>query len=156
MNKHLIVIGIVILLLAVGLSGCTENADVSGDISKVDLVDYEVKTIWYTLGDENPERPGSFPVVENERDGFYHNYPNEQYTEPKYQISGTIKNIAGEMLDRIDITAKFYDINDNYLASKSATKYSLADSYTWDFTIMYHSGQYFENIDKVKFEFEAS
>lgn len=78
------------------------------------------------------------------------NYDHFYYTKEKKQT------LFIEMLDRIDITAKFYDSNDNYLDSKSTSKRNLANSYIWDCTITYYSDSYFENIDKVKFEFEVS
>lgn len=142
---------IALMVVSVGLlSGCTQNGDVSGDTSKVELVSYDVKTTW---------RTGTYSsdIQNHEQDGFYHDIPSDAYSM-KYIITGTVKNIAGKMLNSVKITAKFYDSNDNYLDSESTTKSNLANSYTWDFTITYYSssGSYFENIDKVKFEFEAS
>jgi len=45
MNKQLIIFGMAVLLICVGLSGCNEQTgDTSGDMNKVELVSYDVKT----------------------------------------------------------------------------------------------------------------
>ena len=119
------------------------NCDVCGDTSEVELLNYDVKTTWYS-GNQYYER-----------DGFYHDIPSDA-SYKRYKVTGTVKNIAGEMLDRVDITAKFYDSNDNYLASEDSWTNNLANSYTYDFYIEYSSSSYFENIDQVEFEFEVS
>ncbi len=127
MNKHLIVFGIVVLLICVGLSGCTENGDVIGDTSKVELVGTD---------------------FEHNRalDGTYYDY-----------YKGTVKNIAGYMLDRVRVNVKFYDGNNNFLFSKQDTIYNLANTYTKDFSVTVYSYQsYYENIDPAEYEFDAS
>ena len=88
-----------------------------------------------------------------DQSGFYHNFPKDSRNE-KYVITGTVKNIDAQMINRVELTAKFYDMNNNYLGTTSKSKNNLPSSYTWDFKITYnrYSNEYFNNIEKVDFE----
>lgn len=121
------------------MGGCQTDNERTGDINKVQLLDYNVETYggitynWEKLGD-----------------GFIH---NSSYDHRYYKIQGTIKNIAGDMLNTINIKVKFYDNNDNFLAEKTATIHNLTDSNSEDFGVKYNSSEsYFDNIDEVQFE----
>ena len=70
---------------------------------------------------------------------------------------GTVKNIAGKILNQVMIDAKFYDINGIYLSSKSNSIMNLANKHTCDFEINYCGHErYFENVDHMDFEISAS
>lgn len=85
-------------------------------------------------------------------DGFV--YSEDAY---RYVVSGTVKNVAGEMLNHVKITVKFYDKNNSYLDSRVAFVYYLDDSHTEDFEIYYiNNNEYFEFVDHVEFLISAS
>ena len=106
MNKHIISIAMVFLLLAVGLSGCSEQKiDIYGDTDKVELVNYKIETL-----SSNQEKVG---------DGFIHGE-----NAALYEITGTVKNIANQELANIWVFARFYDRDYNFLDLR---KFSNAD-----------------------------
>jgi len=138
MKKHLIVIGIIFFLLIIVFSGCTEQ-ETFGDINKVELVSYNIETQKWDYG---------YKTI---GDGFIHSEDAELYL-----ITGTVKNIAGESLNSIKITARFYDNTNNFLREKTTYLGNIANTYTEDFRISYvNTEKYFEKICGVKFEFEA-
>ena len=47
MNKYLITLGITILLLVLGLSGCEKTVEITGDTDQVEIINYSVTTEWY-------------------------------------------------------------------------------------------------------------
>lgn len=138
MNKPIIIIVIAALLLAVGLSGCNEEkVEVIGDTDKVEMVSYSIETY-----DNNGEKIGG---------GFVHD--SKAYL---YKITGTVKNIAGEMLNVIWTSAKFYDRGNNYLNSLTYAISDLANNYTANFSMTYPSSEvHFENVDSIQFVFIA-
>jgi len=136
-KKHPIAFGIVIILLVVGLSGCTDF----GENKEVEIIDYEVTTNWKT-GDY------VYGITDHVEYGFYHNISDEEVAKGSqgiyYKISGTLKNIAGRKLDKITIDAVFYDIDGVELFDTDNPYQPLYDSgfignlptdYTEDFTI---------------------
>ena len=138
MKKHLIVSGIVFVLLIVGLSGCSEQ-ETSGAIDKLELISYKVETQKWDKG---------YKTISN---GFNHSEDAELYL-----ITGTVKNIAGETLINVNITAKFYDNTNNFLKEKTTYIGGIPNTYTEDFGIYYFvNEEYFENVCSVKFELEV-
>lgn len=145
--KKTILLLIVIMVISVGfLSGCdetTSNGGINGDSDEVELVNYKIETFGADKGSK-PEKIG---------DGFIH---TEKAKNGYYKITGTIKNIAGRMLNNITVKVDFYDINHTYLASKSDYILNLPDT-TDDFKIIYLCfSSYFENIDQIEFDISAS
>ena len=142
MKKHLIASGIVLLLLLVGFNGCTElndNVESSGESDKLELVSYNVETQKW---DDGYKAIG---------DGFIHSGDAELYL-----ITGIVKNIAGETLISVNITAKFYDNTNNLLKEKTTYLGGIPNTYTEDFGIYYFvNEEYFENVCSVKFELEV-
>jgi hypothetical protein len=144
MNKKLIIPQISLILLIVGLSGCNEvnngEGKFSGDIDKVEIIDYKIETY------------EDKPFLEDVKlaDGFDYNIIDKV---GYYQVSGTIKNVAGEKLDEIDIKVDFYDKNGNYLISRTDVIKDLANTYSEDFIVEVRStDKYFENVDNLKFD----
>jgi len=130
MKKQILIVGIIIILLAVGLSGYYLLSQKTGDINKVELVDYDVKSYSYNLSADNP-------------------------VEWK-EITGTVKNIAGTQISKIIIEVQFYDSNNNLLITKTDTAYDIASSNTKEFMVEYaNTENYYENVDwnNIKFEF---
>ena len=140
MNKKLIIFVITILLLAVVFSGCEETkkdyvGDLLGDTDKLELVNYSIETL-----DIDREKIG---------DGFVPD--SKAYL---YEITGTVKNIAGVVLARAYTGARFFDINNNYLNSKLYSTPNLAINSTANFSMNYASWEEnFEKVEYVKFYF---
>jgi len=142
MNKHLIVSGIVVLLICVGLSGCTQNDDVSGDIDKVELLNCDIKTKWFT-GYTTGTRQ------EYEENGFYHDAPSDA-DGLKYVVTGTAKNIASKPIDSCKITATFSDVEGNVLGTTSDYVSDLYMGESKNFSISAYSKYlvYFEHVEE--------
>ena len=120
-------------------SGCTEQ-ETSVDINKVELVSYNVETQKWDKG---------YKTIGN---GFIHSKDAELYL-----ITGTIKNIAGETLKNIKITAKFYDNTNTFLREETTYLENIKNTYTEDFRIYYNATEkYFEKVCGVKFEFKVT
>lgn len=162
MNNKLIAIGIILVILFVGLSGCNEldklSNNISGDEGLVEIHNVTVETRWLiSQGFGSP----SLDYTEN---GFYHgvNASDDGVYMLKYMISGTLKNVAGRKLSHITIRGKFYDANDIYLFSSDSTFdgriYDLPDTYTrsWDIEIPEINFDYFEYVDDYELEIIAS
>ena len=146
--KKTILLLIVIMVISVGfLSGCdetTSNGGINGDSDEVELVNYKIETFGADLG-KKPEKIG---------DGFIH---TEKAKNGYYKITGTIKNIAGRMLNNITVKVNFYDINHTYLTSKSDYILNLTNTNTDDFKVIYLCyPSYFEYIDQIEFDISAS
>jgi len=136
MNKKLILIGIILIFVCVGLSGCNERQSLS-DTDEVELVSYSVVT-----RDEQGNKIG---------DGFVHHDDAN-----RYRVTGTVKNIAGRNLDRITITARFYDKDNEFLHSENATVWNLTKGNTDEFSISYYCFEkYFEVAESVSLHFEV-
>ncbi len=144
MKKHLSVIGMVTLLLAFGLSGCVEQ-EASGNIDEVELVSYFVET-------QKWEGVNNSYTYEKIGNGFVHS--EDAY---RYVITGTLKNIAGEVIDNIKITANFCDSNSKVVGTRhDIINSDIPTFHTANFSInVYKSTNYFEKVDSVKFEFEV-
>lgn len=152
LKKHLIVIGTVILLLGVGLSGCDESNFVS---SEVEIVNYSVVTKWIVYT--------GFGSDTYYNSGFCHDYPEN--TQTFYIINVTLKNNAGRLLSRIYIDVNFYDKDYNLLARIHNPTWwviaNLPDTYTETLSIQISPTQfegygikreYFDLVESVKFE----
>ena len=129
MKKQLIIVGMIVLLITIGLSGCNETDKTKGDTDKVELVNYNVETL-----------------------------KGVGLNECK-SIKGTVKNIAGTLIDKITINVKFYDSNNNLLRTITDYVEHIANSYTQDFEVQYWNYyEYYENVDwdNIKFEFTVS
>ena len=146
--KKTILLLIAIMVISIGfLSGCNEttsNGGINGDSDEVELVNYKIETFGADLGSK-PEKIG---------DGFIH---TEIANNGYYKITGTIKNIAGKMLNNITVKVDFYDNNHTYLASKSDYILNLTNTNTDDFKVIYLCySNYFENVDQIEFDISSS
>ena len=130
MKKQLLIFGILLVLITVVLSGCTQTkdltgqtSDATGDTDKVEITNYNVTTTWYIVGE----------MEQHAEPGFYHDYPEDAHVTT-YTVEGAVKNIAGEYLDQINITAVFCDANNNELDSKITIIRGLDNTDTKDFS----------------------
>jgi hypothetical protein len=137
------------LVISIGFfSGCIETAnndDSTEDTGQVEIVTYKIETFGAEIG----ERPGKIG------DGFIY---NETAKNGYYQITGTIKNIAGRTLNNITIKVNLYDENYTYLGSENTEPEDifdlpLMDNETADFkiNIIYlYTENYFFEIDDIE------
>jgi hypothetical protein len=140
-------LGCVFLFICLGLSGCEESLNVTGDFNKVKIIDYSVSTQWYI--------PGYGTYQSFTKSGFYKNVPAEAYN-PRYIVIGKAKNIAGEDLNSIIITVIFCDSNYNHLISENTTLNGFADNTINNFEInLYLNNLHFNKIEKVKFKIDV-
>jgi len=145
--KKKILLLIAVMVISVGFfSGCNEttnNGEITEDSDAVEIVNYKIETFGADLGFK-PEKIG---------DGFIH---NEQAKNGYYKITGTIKNIAGRMLNNVTVKVDFYDINHSYLTSKSDYIENLVNTYTEDFKVIYLGySNYFEKVEQIEFNISA-
>lgn len=148
MKKQLLIVRISIILIFVGLSGCTQTQtddNTTGGGNNVEIISYSV----FTYYDEHEEI------------GFYHNIPDNELNYASYGIKGVVKNNAGKMINLINITAHFYDANNSEIYSTADQQYTitnLSNNNTENFTISlpYLNTQNFLKFDHVNFEFTIS
>ncbi len=116
--------------------------------NQIKITDISVTTQWFI--------PGYGTYQSYSKSGFYKNYPSQAYN-PRYIIKGTAKNIAGENLYEIIITALFCDSNHNQLESENTTIQKLANANTKNFEIyLYSNNQHFGQIENIEFEIDVS
>ena len=166
MKKQFVIIGIIALLVCVGLSGCDEQIDDGGGYSKIALVSHSVVTQATNLSYVTNEPDQDFRW-DDIADGFSAdklpilvNDSEVGYKGARYLITGTIKNVADEMLPTIQMDAKFYDENNNYLGAKTQYITNLANNNTRDFRITYTNWDYplgsnFTKVNRMEFEFKS-
>ena len=156
--KKQIIFGM-LLLLCIGLCGCEEMGGksttlpdgtiVSGDIDKVELSNLSIIT----------ETRENFTVDwQKIGDGFIHNGGYEVYGHEQYYITATAKNVAGEILNEIQITTKFYDAANSYLDSETSSGHGIISGSTWPIIVHYINqvGNYFDKVDHISFEISVS
>jgi hypothetical protein len=153
--KKQIGIGIVLLLLVVGLSGCNETLNYI-DEDLIEISDMSVVTKYRS----REEIEGSYQEVAIIKDGFYHDVKPSplEIWDLRYEISGTVKNVAGRKLDKIIVSAKLYDVNGNFLGDSGdfiEGVYNLPNTYSDNFLIIIFapdqgiksSFEYFYNVE---------
>lgn len=134
MIKYLKISFLVMLLISIGLSGCMERkVEIIGDTDRIEILNYEI---------------GTYDIDKNKiSDGFSND--NKAYY---YKITGEVKNIADTPFDRIWVSAKFLDRNDNYLDDGSYMITQFAINEVANFSISYTNSQpYFKDIWNVHF-----
>ena len=100
--KEVAILLIALIVISVGLSGCNEQSgQSSGNTDEVELVSYSVET----------QKQYSYEKI---GDGFIHT--EDSY---RYSIIGYVKNIAGKKLDQINVTARFYDSDNEFLHTET-------------------------------------
>ena len=154
MKKQILIVGMVILLICVGLSGCNQqssngnsnNPQSSGNpnipqSSSVQISNIKVTTKW---------NDGYYNGKRGQADGFYHDYPTGM--SAYYEITGDVKNIAGKPIDSVSITVKYYDNSNNYLDSSTAYVSTLYLEETKSFSSTLYASNYFDHISDYKIE----
>lgn len=150
MNRKILSVGTIVMIVCIGLSGCTDQTE---NTDEIELVSYSVtteayshKTGWKNFGEGF--QPDALPEIVT-RDPPY---LSEEYTRGRYNITVTVKNIAGYDVSKILITLNFYDTNDSQLFSKQLNDFNdFPDTHTrvlgWEYDIDDSKyGKYFEDI----------
>lgn len=151
LKRHHFEVVIILMFFIVGLSGCNElgfgDDKQSGDIDKVEIVDYSIGTYIYDW----------FPSEEYEKvaDDFAYSLIGKD-NKGYYQVSGTIRNLCGKNLSRVDVKVNFYDRKGDFLLSKIDRIKDFEVASTQNFEVKVHPvDNYFEIIDNIKFEIEV-
>ena len=163
MNKNLLVIGIMLVFLMLGLSGCFENNDTTSGDDRFELVTYSVES-WEideqistpNMTKNSTNYPENFvdmptliwPKFNKIGDGFIGTNENVDY----YKINATVKNKAGYKAD-IKVILRFYDENDVFLDTDSTIVQDIPDTTEKSFT-KYYLRPFINNwskVDKVTF-----
>lgn len=87
--------------------GCTESIEEDENLAKI--TSYNVTTQWAT----GCHCDGTYK--EFEKNGFYHTVAI--WDNPRFNITGTVKNIASQTLSTVNITGTLYDINQTKLCT---------------------------------------
>lgn len=138
MNATYMTIGVTLILLILGLSGCIENQDVD----TFELVSYTVESYEVCILDAATNKQ-DFKLG----DGFIH--PDELGA---YEINGIIKNKSNKN-ESVNITVSFYDVNNTFLESSSFTFKNIPGSSEHPFKICFDWNEldYFEKVENVTF-----
>jgi hypothetical protein len=135
LKEQLIIVGIIAILLAVGLSGCNETQQQINYWEHIEIV---------------PHYTGA-------------NYTAEEYylTYQDYvmAINGTIRNLAGEMLKKVEIRVKFYDSDETNIGGGTTVEYEVHNLEERDFTYYAYRNHmsHWDEVDwdNVQFEFRT-
>jgi hypothetical protein len=148
MDKQPLIFLSLFLLVIFIFSGCEEKIEVHGETDIVEIIDYSVITLWHI--------PGYGAYQTYSQPGFYDDYPDNAY-KPRYNISGTVKNIAGRSLKEIILTVVFCDSDMKEIDSENTTLIEFGYGQIKKFTVNHFSNnQQFKNIENVKFYVSSS
>lgn len=120
-----------------------DGTKVYGDIDKLEILNYSVVT--------EKENHWDYQKI---GDGFVHSEDAS-----RYRVNITVKNIAGELLDRIRIDINYYDSLDNHLYSNQEYEWHLYMEETIEFSFTWYNSSYpsyFEHADHISFEISVS
>lgn len=154
MKKQILIVGIIVLLIAVGLSGCNEQTNQG--INGIQITNVEITTHWQTGGVWAGNKQF------HEVSGFYHDYPVDSDTVLTYYlINGTVINNAGELMPLLYIYLNLYDANNNVLRKhiKSTVIHDIPNTYSETFHFEIKKSEmldYFDNVENYKFEVSTS
>ena len=129
MKKQFVIIGIIVIFLNVGLSGCNETSNkTTENNNKVELIGYNIEEC----------SPSSNNICKN--------------------VNITVKNIGTELIKKLVITTNFYDFNNNYIDFLEVTIQDIPESYikSTSFLVCKIFIEYYDIIDwdNLKFEFK--
>ena len=143
--------GIVVLLVVVVLSGCTQNNEGQiSDSDKFELVSYSAES-WKCRNEEIDKGDNKVEMVHIEKKIADDLIYNESVDE--YRIKGKVKNIAGYKAN-LEIKMNFYDQNDSFLDSYSISIKNISENYERQFSKRLDDSDidYFDKVDKLTFE----
>lgn len=121
MKKLAILLIALMIVSIVFLSGC--NEDNSSGNNQIQILNHKIET-----------KHGSYSTTFNTGYGTQMEYVLDgDYKE----VTGTIKNIADRNINRVTITVRFYDNDNELLATKTTTVSYLANGVTSDFSVVF-------------------
>lgn len=122
MKKQLVIIGITLVLIVIGLSGCSQQTEQTSNTNPYsnDIQISNLKAVTQVIDDS-----GWGHGVLSTKSGFYHGHEHNDPGAIQYNVSGTIKNIGSKIIDRVDITVRFYNDQGNFLYDESTYVSSL-------------------------------
>ncbi|MHA2309160.1 MAG: FxLYD domain-containing protein [Candidatus Heimdallarchaeaceae archaeon] len=133
MNKKILIIFLILTLLIVGFSGCTET-EVEPQWENVEIIRWYEGTYW------EAGRIMNNGLIYNEDAKFY-------------KVNGTAINQASKGLRNVIIWVKYYDINNTILWEDGVLQNSVAQNQTWEFQSLYISSrEHFKEVDHVEFD----
>lgn len=151
MKTPILIIEMVIIILIVGFSGCTENNEGQlSDNEKFELVSYSVES-WKSRNEEVFKDDNMTQMVHIEKkiaDGFMYNESIDEY-----RIKGKVKNIVGYKTN-LKINMNFYDQKEVFLDSYTLSLKNISDNYERPFSKRLNDSDidYFDEVDKIEFE----
>jgi hypothetical protein len=156
MQRKLLGLLIAVLLLTIVFSGCTEQnpennlngneyttlsdgTKVTGDFNKIEILNYSAETL------------GGSPLVKI-ADGFTYSAD-----ATRYGIHGTAKNIAGELIKEVRITANYYTSDNKYIRENYNEFYDIRGGDTWIFSVGFYetNNPDFANVHHVIFDIDV-
>ena len=143
MKRSSIAISFIFLLILVSLCGCNEpitNGDVTGRTDLFHLIEFSIESF-------TTDMDGNYVKI---GDGFIH-----QVTTTKYDIKGTLENIADHQVD-LDFIVHYYDKYDNQFDTYTMNINKLDPGEVRGFynTLHRDTVTFFDSLDKVTFEFK--
>ena len=118
---------ITIIIIFILLTGCSEQS------AKIGGETDKIQLLSYNM------------ITKSDQNMSYHN------------VTGTVKNIAGQDLSIVRIKVYFYDKNGNILNLKEFLIENLPNIFTADFGVNYYSNEsYYEYVDNIGFEFSTN
>ncbi len=151
MKTQILIIEMVIIILIVGFSGCTENNEGQlSDNEKFELVSYSVES-WKCRNEEVDKGDNLVQMVHIEKkiaDDFIYNESVDEY-----RIEGKVRNIAGYKAN-LKIKMNFYDQNDIFLDSYNISIKNIPENYERLFSKRLDDSDidHFDKVDKLTFE----
>jgi hypothetical protein len=161
MKKQLVIIGFILIMNSVWLSGCdqqttSENPVVENpriiNTYKNDIRISNLKVVTKVIGDHSNDSGKTLST----QSGFNNNHNRVDPGYVEYVVSGTIQNIGSRIIDRADITVHFYNDKGNFLYDETTPISSLYLDDTQSFNVIltdkYYVMDYFYYVSDYKLE----
>jgi hypothetical protein len=161
MKKLFVIVGIVVLFVCVGLSGCDQQTTSENPVVenpriinsyKNDIRISNLNVVTKVIGDHS----GDYGDTLSTQSGFNHNHNRDDPGYVEYVVSGTIENIGSRIIDRADITVHFYNDKGNFLYDETTPIHSLYLDDTQSFNVIltdsYYNMDYFYYVSDYKLE----
>ena len=129
MKKQLMIVGIIVILITVGLSGCTNNNDNNYNTNSSNNVNTNnsnngntniPQSIYVEISNLNVTTnwtDGQYLGLKGSHAGFYYDYPKDlgYMGYAYYEVTGVVKNIATKPIDYIGFKVNFYGSTGNLI-----------------------------------------
>ncbi len=143
-ERHIIVIGLILVLIFVGLSGC--EGGISDNPDRVYVHDEYKRTVMYYYQGSTQLRD----ILVSDSDNFIYHPDMEAY-----EIHGYIIHHAGRTLGQVLMEVNYYDDNGVPLVVQEQYFYNVRSGVKQDFLFRFRYSEYFETVKKVKYSFNV-